>query len=229
VSGRTPQYSPRRRGRPSVRSVSKSQPFWRVPGQAPSARHGRKRSISRSFAMIRAPWLLLAMQKVVGSNPISRSRKSPAIAGFFRPRRRVPRPRVAAFSRSGEVHLRLVRTPAGANQSWTRDPANDEYFTGDETSGATFWKTATNTSPRTSSGSPKEVSEVDDPSPVGAASEQLSDKRPFDLVGDQPAGGRADVSERAWPDAHSAGNRSARPSRLASGRGLEPASDEDEL
>jgi hypothetical protein len=28
---------------------------------------------------------LLAMQKVVGSNPISRSRKSPAIAGFFVP------------------------------------------------------------------------------------------------------------------------------------------------
>jgi hypothetical protein len=126
-----------------------------------------------------------------------------------------------------EVHLRLVRTPAGANQVLDPRPRpTTSTSPGTKTSGATFWKTATNTSPRTSSGSPKEVSEVDDPSPVGAASEQLSDKRPFDLVGDQPAGGRADVSERAWPDAHSAGNRSARPPRLASSRGPEPASDE---
>jgi hypothetical protein len=40
-------------------------------------------SISRSFAIIRGPSRLLAMQKVEGSNPFSRSQKSPVFAGLF--------------------------------------------------------------------------------------------------------------------------------------------------
>jgi hypothetical protein len=55
-----------------------------TPGQASPARRGRKRSISRSFAMICGPQLLLAMQTVVGSNPISRSRKTLRLAGHER-------------------------------------------------------------------------------------------------------------------------------------------------
>jgi hypothetical protein len=69
-------------------------------GKPSLARGARKPSVCRDIRVESAPHVLLAMQKAESSNPFSRSPKTPLPHGF-RPRWRGPRPRFAAFSRSG--------------------------------------------------------------------------------------------------------------------------------
>jgi hypothetical protein len=66
-----------------VRSLSKPRYLLMIPGKQACGQCSRKRRFAGIFCPLGVADLLLAMQKVVGSNPISRSQKGLHLQALF--------------------------------------------------------------------------------------------------------------------------------------------------